>query len=217
MDLKSLLSTSIDDLTFSVVDVETTGMNSQFNRVMDVGVVKMKNGKVIETWESLINPQQDIDYWITFYTKLENKHVKHKPVFKFFSEKINNLLKDSIFVAHNAQFDYSFLYQEMKRVDTLFEIPVLCTVLLGRKLLPKLANVHLDALSDYYGIKIINRHRALPDAQATAYVLNEFIKIAKEKYKVKNYFDLQRLQWISVSKNENNDTNLFETLDYGST
>lgn len=200
LPIRQLAKTPIHELTFSVVDVETTGMSPQFNRVIDIGLVKIKNGEIVETWESLINPKQDIPQWITFYTHIKNRHVCNQPTFDFFMDKLESLLQDTIFVGHNAIFDYSFLSQEMQRYNKNFFYPRLCTVLLGRKLLPQLANAHLDAISDYYNIKIKQRHRALPDAEATAYILNEFIHIAKEKYNAKTFFDLERLQYIKVER-----------------
>src|SRR3989344_3772169 len=200
MNARDLAKIPITDLTFSVVDVETTGMNAQHNRIMDIGIITIKNGEILEEWEALINPQQEIPYWITYYTKLGTHHVKDKPFFSVYAQKVFDKLSGTIFVGHNAGFDYGFVSYEFKRAGLNFYSPKLCTVLLGRKLLPQLANAHLDALSDYYGITISARHRALPDAQATAYILNKFLEIAKEKYGAKTFFDLERLQKIKIDK-----------------
>lgn len=200
MNARELAQTSIDDLTFSVVDTETTGMNSKYNKVIDIGIVTVKNGEIVDKWETLIDPEQEISYWITHYTKLTAKDVAGKPTFGFFAPKINSLLKETVFVAHNVGFDYSFLSSEMKNANFPFSYPKLCTVLLGRKLLPKLSNAHLDALSDYYNIEISARHRALPDAEATAVILVKFIEIAKEKYGARTFFDLEKLQGIKIDK-----------------
>jgi DNA polymerase-3 subunit epsilon len=202
MHVKDLQKTPIKDLTFAVVDVETTGMSPGYNRVIDIGVVKTRNGTISETWETLIDPKQKIGKWITYYTNLRDCHVRGKPTFDRFVPKIQRLLEKSVFVAHNVNFDYSFLTQEMRRIGREFNYPRICTVQLGRKLLPQLANAHLDALSDYYNIKISQRHRALPDALATAEVLNNFIEIAREKYGAKTYFDLERLQRLKIPKDK---------------
>lgn len=211
MDIKSLAKTQIDDLVFCVVDVETTGMNSKYNRVMDIGIVKVKSGEILDEWEALIDPQQEVPFWITHYTKLTDAHVFGKPKFNELAHKINFILNDSIFVGHNAGFDYSFLSNEMHRAGIEFVLPKLCTVMLGRKLLPQLANAHLDAISDFYNISISARHRALPDAQATAEILINFINIAKEKYNAKTYFDLENLQRIKIDKEKlfSNEKDLF--------
>jgi len=210
MPSSELFTKKISDLTFAVVDTETTGMNPAFSRVMDIGIVIMKNGEVVEKWETLIDPEQEVPYWISKYTHLTHAMVKGMPTFETYAGKISEFLKDAIFVGHNAAFDYSFLYHEMLRAKTAFNYPKLCTVMLGRKLLPQLANAHLDALADFYNIKISQRHRALPDAEATAFVLNEFIKIAQEKYGARTYFDLERLQKLYIDKEvANSDLALF--------
>lgn len=200
MITKELIDIDIADLTFSVIDTETTGMNAKYNRIMDIGIVTVKNGKIIDKWEALIDPEQTIPFWITKYTNLRNHHVKGKPTFDFFANEIFDRIKGSVFVGHNVNFDYSFLREEFLRYDLVLNMPKLCTVQLGRKLLPQLANAHLDAISDHYNIKISARHRALPDAEATAVILNNFINIAKQKYFARNFFDLERLQKIRVDK-----------------
>lgn len=200
MNAKLLAKTPIKDLTFCVVDTETTGMSAKYNRIMDIGVVKVKNGEITEEWETLIDPQQEIPYWITHYTNLSATHVRGKATFDVYSKKIAELLEGGIFVGHNVGFDYAFLLHEMTRAGFEFFHPKLCTVLLGRKLLPQLANAHLDAISSFYRIAITQRHRALPDAQATAKILLNFIQLAQEKYAAQTYFDLEKLQRIKIAK-----------------
>jgi DNA polymerase III subunit epsilon len=198
MEIHKLIHTPINDLTFSVVDTETTGMNSVFNRIVDIGVVKVNNGKITDTWETLIDPKQDIPDFITRYTHIVNSDVAGKPTFDKIIDSYLRNTAESIFVAHNAGFDYSFMAEEFKRLRRVFNPPRLCTVQLGRKLLPHLPSVNLDFLSQYYDIRISQRHRALPDALATAEILIKFIDIAKNVHKAKTFFDLERLQRISA-------------------
>ncbi len=211
MNITSLLNTPIDQLDFSVVDVETTGMNAEYGRVIDIGIVKMRGSKVIEKWETLIDPKQEVPYWITHYTHLSNKDVDGQPTFDYVMEKISGLLQNSVFVAHNVMFDYSFLFHEYKRNDASFELPKLCTVQLGRRLVPELPRFNLDTLSFYFGIKIVNRHRAMPDAEATAVIFGNFLSLAQEEYRVRNFLDLERLQRFGFKKPEDTKTlSLFE-------
>lgn len=200
LTLKNLQNTPLQELTFAIVDTETTGMSAQFGKIIDIGIVIMQNNNILTTWETLIDPQQQIPFWITHYTNLTNKDVTGKPQFATVAPHITKLLQNTIFVAHNVGFDYAFLKQEFARTNTAFDPPNLCTVKLGRKLLPQLANAHLDALSEFYNITITQRHRALPDAQATAIVFGEFMKIAQEKYYAKTFFDLERLQTLKIDK-----------------
>jgi DNA polymerase-3 subunit epsilon len=198
MHVKELMHKSIDELTFSVVDTETTGMHAHFCKVMDIGVVKVRGGKIIEKWETLVDPKQEVPYWITFFTKLSNKDVDGQPIFADVANKFVDVLGDSIFVAHNAEFDYAFLSSEMARLKKPFSYPKLCTVQLARKLLPELPAVNLDALSEFYKITVSQRHRALPDAEATAEVLLHFLALAKSRHHAKTFFDLHKLQSLHV-------------------
>lgn len=209
MNVKYLQTAQIDDLEFTVVDTETTGMVPTQSRVMDIGIVKVKGGKITETWESLIDPEQDVPYWITFYTGLTRAHVDGSPKFNELSDKILKYFAGSIFVGHNANFDYSFLTNEFTRLNIPFDFPKLCTVMLSRKLVPELGGFNLDILTQYFNIKVDRRHRALPDALGTAEALIKLIDIAKQKHNSKNFFDLDKLQRIKVDPNIDYSDSLF--------
>lgn len=198
--IKKLVHTNLEDITFSVVDVETTGMYAEFNRIMDIGIVQIKGLKVVKKWEALIDPTQNIPYWITHYTKLRDNDVIGKPQFEYYSNHIFNMLTDTVFVGHNAQFDYSFLKYEFKRTRYTFDIPKVCTVKLASRLVPQLRKHNLDILSKYYDIHISKRHRALPDAEATAIVLLKFIQMSKERFNANTFFDLDKIQGKKVTK-----------------
>lgn len=201
VEIKELQKTKIEDLVFSIVDTETTGMHSEFNRIMDIGIVTMKNGEILDKWETLIDPQQSVPYWITEYTKLSSKDVRGQPKFSQVAKDVISKINNTVFVAHNVGFDYWFLYHELRRVNYYWQSPKLCTVMLGRKLIPELKYANLDIISEYYNIQISARHRALPDAEATALILNELIQIAKDKYNAQTFFDLEKLQNIKINKN----------------
>jgi DNA polymerase-3 subunit epsilon len=191
---KKLLSTPLSDLKFSVIDTETTGMHSRFNRVIDIGVVDVEYKKITETWESLVDPEQDIPFWITQFTSLSNKHVEGKPKFNEVEKIVSRKIENRIIVGHNVGFDYAFLKHEYLRLGKGFDHPRLCTVLLGHRFVPELPHFHLDSLSDYFGLVIENRHRALPDALATAQIFIEFLDQAEKEYGCKTFFDLEKLQ-----------------------
>lgn len=197
-----LKNKKLDDITFNVVDVETTGMSPEFNRIIEIGIVKVKGFKVEATYEALLNPCQEIDPWITYYTNIRNDDLKGRPVFSEIAGEIEKMLKNTIFVAHNAGFDRAFLSKEMNLSKKDFNCPVLCTVRLSRKFLPGLDFYHLDAVSQHYDIIIKQRHRALPDAYATALVLIEYLKTAKSKYRSRNFFDFEKLQWGPAGKDK---------------
>lgn len=200
MTLEQLQNTPIDELKFCIVDTETTGMYAEFNKIMDIGIVTVKGNKIIDKWEALIDPKQPVPYWITKYTNLKTRDVKGQPEFFQIVDQIKNKLDQSIFVAHNLEFDYSFLFHEFRRTEQRFSPPSLCTVKLSRKLIPEVGAANLDALSAHFNIEIEARHRALPDAEATAIILIELIKRAKRTHNVRNFFDLEKLQRINLSK-----------------
>jgi DNA polymerase-3 subunit epsilon len=210
MKINELKERSLDELDFSVVDVETTGMSPEFNKIIDIGIVKVKNRKIVGTWETLIDPQQELDPWITYYTSIRSNHLTGKPLFDEVSDKINELLSGNIFVAHNVGFDFSFLDKEMKLINKILDNPRLCTVKLSKRFVPELDNYNLDAVSGYFNIDITQRHRALPDAYATAKILINYLQKAKNDYQVRNFFDLERLQWNIKHENDTGTERLFE-------
>ena len=212
MNIDSLKNTPIEEIKFSVVDTETTGMFPTHNRVIDIGIVTVKNFRIESTWETLINPNQLVPYWITKITGISDHDLKGQRTFSHHSKHIASLLDKSVFVAHNKDFDYPFILQEFKKLNMPFNYPALCTVLLGRKLLPHLGGADLDTLSENFGIEIEGRHRALPDAYATALILIEFTNIAKDKHGAKNFFDLERLQRISVTRKFNDLKDISDSL-----
>ncbi|MBN1637503.1 MAG: 3'-5' exonuclease, partial [Ignavibacteriales bacterium] len=109
IELKNIL---IKDAIFSILDFETSGMTSKESRVIEVGLVKVKNYKIIDTYHTLINPEIKIPSEITKLTGITNLDVKKAPRFSVVADEISNLIEDTILVAHNFNFDYSFLKSE---------------------------------------------------------------------------------------------------------
>lgn len=163
--------------SYSFVDVETTGGNALKNRIIEIGIVRVENFKVVATYKSLINPQAHLDPFITQLTGITSTELENAPTFASIKKDILELLVDSTFVAHNARFDYSFLRQEFKREDITFSLKQLCTVKLARALFPGFNSYNLDSIIERHNIPCKSRHRAFDDAQ----VLWEFIKTAKKE------------------------------------
>ena len=163
-------------LTF--VDIETTGLNPVRDRIIEVAAIRVENGKVVETFEQLINPEILFPPEITLLTGISNEQVEQAPRFFDLKEDIKRLTKDSLFIAHNARFDYGFIRQEFRRYEETFTQKQLCTVKLFKALVPGLSHYNLDTLLSYFDISIQYRHRALSDAIA----LWEFIQKALLQY-----------------------------------
>lgn len=177
---------------YSVIDVETTGLSPTRNRVIDIAIISVQKGKIINIYECLINPNTKIPKYISKFTGIEDKHVKNKPTFFEANYEIKDLIENTTIVAHNAAFDVGFVTEEFKRVDVTLDINYMCTVNLCRKLYPKLKKRNLDAVTNHFGIKVEDRHRARGDAEATAKVFmqmqqdNEYIWEEIEKNLTKN-------------------------------
>ena len=162
--------------TFSFVDVETTGTFGTSDRVLEIGIIRVENGQIVSELNTLIDPGVYIPPEITRITGITEKDIINAPTFPDISDKVEELLADSIFVAHNARFDYSFIKHEFRRLGLRFAPKTLDTVKLSRKLYPEMQKHNLDALIKRLGINITNRHRAYDDAS----VLYSFFRHIKE-------------------------------------
>lgn len=159
------------DGPLACVDLETTGGSAHFNRVIEVGIVTMHGGEVLEEWTSLVDPGVRIPASIERFTGISNEMVEGAPAFAALGDEILSRLSGRLFVAHNARFDYGFLRSEFRRLGTRFRSPVLCTVKLSRRVDPRVRGHGLDAVMERYGLTCPARHRALGDAR----VLAEFL------------------------------------------
>lgn len=183
MSFGEYIDTDLKDVEFSVLDVETTGLSARNNRVIEIGIVKVKSLKITEKYTTLINPGCDIPYFITQFTGIGNSDVEYSPSFYDTAEEIEEFIGNSIICGHNLSFDEGFLRYEFIRngYEPLSNLTV-CTLKLARKTLPSLKSKSLGSVSNY--LKIINNdaHRALSDAEATAKILIKLIKkLSKEK------------------------------------
>jgi DNA polymerase-3 subunit epsilon len=152
---------------YSIIDVETTGINAKTDRITEVAIVLFDGKEIVEQYSSLVNPECKISYRITQITGINNKMVASAPKFYEIAKKIVELTENCVFVAHNAAFDYRFIRAEFESLGYSFERKTLDTIKLARKFIPGLRSYSLGNLCDEIGIKITNRHRALGDALAT--------------------------------------------------
>lgn len=196
---------------YSFVDIETTGHNATQGRITEIAVVQIQNKQIINTWSTLVNPDMRLSPFIISLTGITDHMLKNAPHFYDVAQELHTLLEGTIFVAHNAQFDYSFLKAEFGRVEMKFSLPNLCTVRLSRKLFPEERKHNLDIVTQRMGIVIKNRHRALGDAQATALFylksidlfgethLENLTAVMLKKYMVPPYVDEAELQSLPES------------------
>lgn len=158
---------SINDLPeiLTFVDIETTGCNLFHDRIIEVGILRVENGKLIDTYETLINPETRLSLEIQKLTGISSNDLENAPTFSSVKKDILPLFADAIFVAHNARFDYGFLRQEFKREGVSFKSKQLCTCKLSKALYPRYKHHNLDAIIERFGFACGSRHRALGDAK----------------------------------------------------
>ncbi|TMP27751.1 DNA polymerase III subunit epsilon [Pseudoalteromonas rubra] len=153
---------------YVVIDVETTGGKKEFDRITEIAMVRIVDGKVVKRWQSLINPLRRIPKYITELTGISNEMVADAPLFSDVAQQVEDFMQDAIFVAHNVNFDMGFIKAEFARIDQVFQKPKLCTVQLGRKWLPGMKSYALNKICAELGITLTQHHRAMADAEATA-------------------------------------------------
>jgi DNA polymerase-3 subunit epsilon len=171
----------IDKVSFTVVDVETTGLSARNERVIEIALVRVENLKIVEKFSTLINPQRQIPSFITMLTGITNSDVKNAPLFHQVYPVLFEKTDGSVLCGHNLQFDLSFLRNEVQLIgDDFNPVHTLCTLKLARKLFPNLRSKSLTPLAYHLNIKNNNSHRALGDAETTAKVLIKLIKHLKE-------------------------------------
>jgi DNA polymerase-3 subunit epsilon len=163
------------DKPFAIVDVETTGASAIYSRIIEIAVIRVKNGKITHKFESLVNPERFIPFSVEQLTGISNLDVAGAPLFGDIAGELFRLLDGAIFVAHNARFDYGFVKNEFRRLGKSFNARCLCTVKLSRRLFPQYRNHDLSSVINRFGIVCDDRHRAMGDVKATY----EFLKMAQ--------------------------------------
>ena len=156
----------LERLNLAIVDLETTGASAPYDRIIEVGIKRIEQGRPVQTYETLVNPQCRIPAWIQRLTGITDAQVSHAPTFDRIVGDIRSLLADCVFVAHNVRFDYGFLRQEFARLEQPLTLPCLCTVRLSRLLYPRFRQHGLSALIERFALPCARRHRALDDAEA---------------------------------------------------
>ncbi|MFH6944176.1 exonuclease domain-containing protein [Flavobacterium sp. FlaQc-50] len=153
---------------YAIVDIETTGGNASGSRITEIAIVIHDGINVIDRYETLVNPEREIPDAIFGLTGINNEMVANAPVFDAISDKVLEMLTDRIFVAHNVNFDYSFVRHQLEQAGFKWTARKLCTVRAARKIKPGLSSYSLGNLCNSLDIVLENRHRAGGDADATA-------------------------------------------------
>ena len=186
----------LDKATFVVVDVETTGMNAVDDRITEIAMMKVQGGTLVDEFSTLVNPLFTIPAFITSMTGIDNVMVQNAPTAREVVPFIAEFLGNSIFVAHNASFDWGFVTQTARRERGIeLRNPTLCTVKLSSRILPNLPSKSLGPVAAHLNIKIPERHRASGDAYATALVLVKYLSFLQKKEGLKTTDELLKYQY----------------------
>ena len=159
------MHTHINDYTYVVVDVETTGM-SRSDRICEIGMTKIRGGDIVDKFETLVDPQMRITN--TMYHGIEDWMARRAPSFVDVAHRVTAFISGTVLIAHNAPFDMRFLRYELQRLDADLSHHVLCTLKIARELHPDFPSHRLEYLLQKYRIRNDFPHRAGSDADAEA-------------------------------------------------
>ncbi len=169
------------DTTYCVLDLETTGLSAKTEKITEIGIMKVKDGKVIEDFAEFVNPEKPIPMRVQEITNITDDMVKDAPKIEEIFPKVLEFIKGTVLVAHNATFDIGFLKNIAKNLGYEFDFTYVDTLPLARKLYPELKKHKLGKIAEHLKIKVEVAHRALDDVDTTVKVLREMMKTLKER------------------------------------
>ncbi|MFK5882745.1 MAG: PHP domain-containing protein, partial [Candidatus Izemoplasma sp.] len=184
--VKNPIDTSVNDATYVVFDIETTGLSVNYDKIIEIAAVKIHNNQIIDEYETYVNPEIPISALITKITSITNSDVKDAPIIDDVIKDIKSFFGDSILVAHNAHFDMGHIYENFEKFGINDkEYTVIDTLSAARNMYnDKLLRFNLKAVAKMMKVELIQHHRAIYDTRATAeillYILRDFNKLGKK-------------------------------------
>ena len=169
------------DTTYCVLDLETTGLSFRTEKITEVGIMKIKNGEVLDEFSCFVNPEKPIPQRVVEVTNITDDMVKDAETIDKVFPKILEFVGDSVLVAHNADFDIGFLKYNAKQLGYSLENTYIDTLRLSKDLFPDFKKYKLGIIAENLGIKVEVAHRALDDVDTTVKVFNVMINMLKEK------------------------------------
>jgi DNA polymerase III subunit epsilon len=161
---------------YAIIDVETTGGDPRKDKLTEIAIVVHDGQQVIDTFQSLVNPERSIPPFITQITGINDDMVRYAPKFYEIAREIIERTEDCYFVAHNARFDYGFITHEFRSLGYTYTKPTLCTVQLSRKAFPGFRSYSLGNLVKELQIPLVRHHRAMDDAMATTELFTRILE-----------------------------------------
>ena len=169
------------DTTYCVLDLETTGLSAKMDKITEIGVMKVKNGEVIDEFSELVNPQKHIPERVQEITHITDDMVIDKPKIEEIFPKLLDFIKGSVIVTHNTSFDVSFLKNIAKNLGYEFDYTYVDTLQLARNIYPELKKHKLGKIAEHLNIEVLVAHRALDDVDTTVKIFNEMMKELKKR------------------------------------
>ena len=177
--------------TYVVFDVETTGLSSVYDRIIELAAVKMREGEVVDTFEEFINPGHALSAFTTELTGITDAMLADAPSEESVLRRFMAFCEGAVLVAHNASFDIGFINKGYERIGELAtNLPVIDTLELSRLVNPDLKSHRLNVLAKHYGIVLEQHHRAVYDSQTTGYLCMKLLEQAKAQYGMTNHLQL---------------------------
>lgn len=167
---------------YSIIDIEATGGNSRIGRITEIAIFKFDGKEIVDSFHTLANPEMSIPPFVQNLTGITDEMTAKAPKFEVFAKDLWNFLKDTIIVAHNIKFDYSFLQMEFKKAGYDFKSDRICTIEMSKHIIPGLGAYGLSKLCKALNINNIDRHRAEGDALATVELFKMLQKLDKEQF-----------------------------------
>src|SRR5690625_3165025 len=188
----------LEDATYVVFDVETTGLSSVYDTIIEIAGVKMKKGEIIDRYESFANPHRPLPEKIIEITQITDDMLVNAPEVEEVLQEFYEWVGDSVLVAHNATFDIGFLNVGYEKINLpKVQNTVIDTLELARYLFPQLGNHRLNTLCNHLNVELVQHHRAIYDAEATAYLFWKLLNQLKEA-------NIERIDELNEQVNESN-------------
>ena len=194
-DLKGMIENSKGqslDAPYVVFDIETTGLSAEKNKIIEIGAVKVIDGKIVEKFSQFVNPKVPIPFEIEQLTSIKDEMVMDAPTIEEVLPRFMEFCKDAVMVAHNADFDMSFIKKNCDLQNITYDFTIADTVALARFLMPQLNRYKLDTIAKALNVSLENHHRAVDDAGCTAEIFVKFIAMLKERG-IENLDDLNNV------------------------
>ena len=166
-------------MKFAIIDIETTGDKPKNFKIIEIAIITHDGEKEIETYHTMVNPEQRISPFISRLTGIHDADVHSAPKFYEIARDIVELTEDTVFVAHNVSFDYSVMRREFRRLGFDYRLDHMCTIQSARILIPGLESYGLKNITKALNIPLDNHHRAIDDTRATAILFEKLFKAAK--------------------------------------